>query len=84
MGQMYWGLYSTTVLDKFRDVMPCFCHSDKPYNPPLYNVRTSTGTTYLGSRGPIIKEVTIECLSCGQSRTSNVEYKEIYENDFIA
>lgn len=84
MGQMYWGVYPTALLDKFREEMPCSCYRDNVYRPPLYNVRTSTGTIYVGSRGPIIKEVTIECLSCGQLRASNVEYKGIYENDFIA
>lgn len=82
MAKSYWNVHPHTVLDTFRCAAPCDCHSDNPYNPPTYNVRTRTASSYTLAKGPLIKEITVECTSCDRSKTTNVEYMGVYENDF--
>lgn len=83
MAKVYYNIRPHTVLEHFRGVEPCNCHRDNPYNPPFYNVKTSTGTEYgYSTSGPIIKEISIVCSSCGRTKTTNVENYGVYENEF--
>lgn len=82
MAKNYYLVSPHSVLSVFPGTEPCDCHYEMPYEPPLYNVKTSTGTSYYGGSGPIIKEIEIECTACGKIRTSNVEAYDVYENYF--
>lgn len=82
MAQCYWNVRPHSVLRTFRIAAPCDCHENNPYNPPTYNVRTHTATSYNYARGPLIKEIRVECTSCGSERVTNVEHLDVCENEF--
>lgn len=82
MANTYWNVSPRSVLNKFRTAAPCSCHQDNPYNPPTYNVRTHTASSYIVGRGPLIKRISVECTSCGRETTTDVEHYGVYENDF--
>ena len=60
---------------------PCTCFEDNPYRPPTYWVRTKDSETYIYGRGPMIKELFIQCDECGRTFHENIEYDEIYDRD---
>ena len=82
MANSYWNVSPRSVLDTFRSAAPCNCHQERPYSPPTYNVRTTTSSTYIHGRGPIIKRIRVECTSCGAERETDVEYMDVPEKNF--
>lgn len=82
MARIYWNVTPRSVLNTFRRAAPCDCHQERPYHPPTYNVSTHTESSYIVGRGPLIKNIRIECTSCGRVKETNVEYDGVYENDF--
>lgn len=82
MAQCYWNVSPRSVLNTFRSAAPCTCHQDKPYKYPSYNVRTTTSSTYVVGRGPIIKAIRVECTTCSREKVTNVEYMDVPEKDF--
>lgn len=82
MAQTYWNVTPHSVLATFRSAAPCSCHQDRPYQPPTYNVRTRTASSYIYGRGPLIKSIRVECTTCDAEKETNVESYGVYENDF--
>jgi len=67
-------------LGPLKRFVPCSCH-ENPYRPPTYWVRTHTSTSYMVGKGPVIKEVRIQCDECGRTFFENIESYEIYESE---
>lgn len=82
MAENYWNVSPRSVLSTFDSAAPCDCHQERPYTPPTYNVRTRTSSSYIVGRGPLIKEIVVECTACGREKTTNVEYEGVYEKEF--
>lgn len=79
----YYGLRASQINSVFYGCLPCSCwdDDDKVYKVPRYDVRITYGSTIYGSRGRLIREITVECDCCGASRRFNVESYDVYQND---
>ena len=79
----YRSISAPSVLRHFPICLPCGCFEDdsKIVKVPRYDVRIKYGTTNWGSRGQIIKEITLDCDCCGAHEIFDVERYEVYEND---
>ncbi len=82
MAKMYYKVSSSSVLRHFRGSEPCACHWTNPDNPPLYNVMTIISEQYWLGHGALIKEIVIDCLSCGRSSHTDVEAYGVCEDEF--
>lgn len=81
MAQIYWGKYRWDIERVFgSDVLPCGCGLDNHHG--YFNVATSTGTTYEGGYGPIVKSVRVSCTDCGRTRVTDVSDRNIYEGAY--